>query len=213
MGSVGTWGCEYHEEGTWLILDVGGEVVAHGANLHICHVAQVQHTAAAGAQHDVIKLLDTLQCTLVLHGVLVGVFRKFTQGTHTCHEALSANGIEDIVRCQVILCHNIRFQPYTQSIGVTQTLHVTDARYTHQARLDVDIDVVRYEVFIVLTVSTLHGENLQDVVLALLHLHADFVHVGRQQSLCAGYAVLHVHCCHIWVGALLEVDVDFHFTV
>ena len=73
LGGVSTWCLEHHKEGAWLVLDIRCEVVAHGTNLHFGHVAQVQHTAATGAQHDVVELLYTLQCTLVLHRVLVGV--------------------------------------------------------------------------------------------------------------------------------------------
>ena len=213
LSGISTRCREHHAEGTRLVLDVRGEVVTHGTNLHLGHVAQVQHTTATGAQHDVIELLDGLQCTLVLHGVLVGVLRQFAQGTHTSHETLSADGVEDVVRSQVVLCHHIRLQPDTQSIGVTQALNVTHTGDTHQFRLDVDVDIVRHEVLVVLAVSTLHGKNAQNVVLSLLHLHTDLGHIGRQQGLGAGDAILHIHRRHVGVGALLEIDVDLHLTV
>ena len=73
LGGVGTWCSEYQEERTRAVLDIRGEVVAHGTNLHFCHVVEVQYAATTCAQHDVVELLDSLQRTLVLHGVLVGV--------------------------------------------------------------------------------------------------------------------------------------------
>ena len=76
---IGTRSREYHEHSTGTVLDVRGKVVTHGTNLHLCHVTKVQHAATAGAQHDVVKLLNGLQRTLVLHGVLVGVCRLLSQ--------------------------------------------------------------------------------------------------------------------------------------
>ena len=76
LGSIGARSLEHHEDGTGLATDVGDEVVAHGANLHISHITQMkQMTAVAGLEHDVIELLDGFQRSLVLHRVLVGIFR------------------------------------------------------------------------------------------------------------------------------------------
>ena len=119
LRGISTWSREHHADGTWFVLDVGCEVVAHGTYLHLCYIAQVQDAAATGTQHDVVELFDGLQRTLVLHGVLVGVLRLFTQGTHTSYEALSTDSSEDIVRRQTVLGHHIGLQPDAQGVRVT----------------------------------------------------------------------------------------------
>ena len=49
LGGVGTGGSEHNEHSTRTVLYVRREVVAHGTNLHISHVAQVQYSATTGA--------------------------------------------------------------------------------------------------------------------------------------------------------------------
>ena len=68
LGGVGTRRLENHQHSTGGSIDIRHKAVALSTNLHRSHVAQVQHVAAlSGAQHDVVKLLDGLQRTLVLH--------------------------------------------------------------------------------------------------------------------------------------------------
>ncbi len=173
----------------------------------------MKHATTAGAEHDVVEFLYTLQRTLVLQVVLVGIARLLTQCTYSRHETLSANGRKDFFGGESVLCHHVRLQPDTQSVGVTQTKHVTYTCDTHQARLDVDIDIVGNKVFVILAVNTLYSENLQDVVLTLLHLHTDFVYVGWQQRLRTAHAVLHVHSCEVGICTLLEIHVNLHITI
>ena len=142
FGGIGARCCEYQEEGTRTVLNIRSEVVAHGTNLHLGNVTQVQYAATAGAKHDIVELLNGLQGTLVLHRILVGVLRHFAQRTYSRHEALSANGSKDVVRSQAILSHHVGLQPDAQGIGITQALYVTHAGDTHQTRLEVDIDIV-----------------------------------------------------------------------
>ena len=111
------------------------------------------------------------------------------------------------------MCHHVGLQPDAQSIGVTKAQHITHTGNTHQARFDIDINVVRHEVLVIFTVGTLYGKDLQNVVLTFFHLYADLSDIGGQQCLSTGYTVLHVHRCHVWVGALLEVDVNLYVTV
>ena len=173
----------------------------------------MQKTAATGAQDDVIEFLYTLQCTLVLQVVLIGITRLLTQCTHSRHEALSANGRKDIFGGESVLRHHVRFQPDTQSIGVTEAQYITYSSDTHQTRLYVDIDIIGDEVFIIPAINTLYSKNLQDVVLTFLHLHTDLVYVSWQQRLRTAYAVLHVHSCQIGIGTLFEIHVNLHITI
>ena len=111
------------------------------------------------------------------------------------------------------MCHHVGFQPDTQGVGVSQVLYATHTSNTHQTWFDIDIHVVRNEVFVVLTVNTSHCKDLQDVVLSFLHCHTDLGNVGRQQRLCLGNAVLHVYRSHVGIDALFEIYVDFNITV
>ena len=77
LGGIGSRRSKHHKEGTRTVLNVRREVVAHGTDLHLSHVAQVQHAASTGAQHDVFELILRLQRSLILHVVLIGVTRLF----------------------------------------------------------------------------------------------------------------------------------------
>ena len=213
LSGVGTWCLEHHEDSTWLVVDIGDEVVTDRTNLHIGDITQMQQmTAVAGTQHDVIKLLDSLQGTFVFHRILVGILRLLSQGTRGRDETLSSNGGKHIVGIQSVLCHHVRLHPDTQGVGVTQTHHITHTSDTHQSWLDIDINIVRDEVIVVLTVDTPNGTYLQDVTLLLHHLYTDLCHIGRQQCRCSGDAVLYVHRRHVRVGTLLEVHLDTHIS-
>ena len=73
---------EDQHEGTRLATDVRDETIALGTDLNIGHLFQMQHvTTVGGLDHDVLKLLNLLQRTLILHGVLVLVIRLLTEVT------------------------------------------------------------------------------------------------------------------------------------
>ena len=120
---------------------------------------------------------------------------------------------KDIVRSEPVLSHHIGLQPDTQGIRITQALYITHTSDTHQARLDVDINIVGDEVLVILVVGTSHSEDTQNIVLSLLHLYTHLIDISRQQGLCTGHAVLHIHRSHVGVGTLLEIDIDLHLTV
>ena len=119
LSGIGTGCLEHHEDGAWLAVDVRKEVVAHGTDLHISHIAQMQQVAAlAGSQYDLVELFDGLQRTLVFHGVLVAVLRLCTQATRGGHKALATDGCEHVVGFQTVLCHYVGLHPDAQRIGV-----------------------------------------------------------------------------------------------
>ena len=166
--------------------------------------------AVVRLEHNVVELLNGLQRTLVLHRVLVGVVRLSTQGTRGSNEALTANGSKHVVWLQAILCHHVWLHPDAQRIRVTKRHHVAHTRDTHQAWLQVDVDVVSHEVIVILAIHAPQGTNLQDVALHLEHLHTHFRHLRRQQSSGTRHTVLHVHSRDVRVGALLEINYDAH---
>ena len=211
LGSVGARGLEHHVDGARLAVDVGGEAVAHGADFHLSHIAQVQQvTAVAGAQHNLVELLDGLQRALVLHRVLVGILGLLTQRTRCGDETLPADSGEHIVGLQIILRHHIGLEPDSQGIGVTQRYHVAHAGDAHQSGLDVDVDIVGDKVGVILAVHALQRADVQDVTLLFHHLHAHLRHLGGQQRCGTAHAVLHVHGSQVGVGALLKEHLNRH---
>ena len=209
LRSVGAGSLEHHVDGARLSIDVRREVVAHGTNLHLGDIAQMQQMAAfAGAQHDVIELLNGLQRALVLHGVLIGILTLLAQRTRCRDEALSADSGEHIVGLQTILRHHVGLQPDAQRIGVAEGHHVAHAGDTHQTGTNVDVNVVGDEVGVILAVDALQRADVQDVALLLHHLHTHLRHLRGQQGGSTAHAVLHIHGSEVGVGALLEVDLN-----
>ena len=133
--------------------------------------------ALAGAQHNLVELLDGLQCALVLHRVLVSVLGLLAQRTRCSDETLAADGSEDIVGIKSVLCHYIGLEPDAQGIGVTQCHHIAHTGDTHQSGPYIDVDVVSDEISVILTVHALQGADVQDVTLLLHHLHTYVGHL------------------------------------
>ena len=80
FGGVGSWSLEDHVDGARLAVNIGREAVAHGSNLHLGHISQVQQvTAFAGAEHNIVELLDSLQCTLIFQRVLISILGLLAQ--------------------------------------------------------------------------------------------------------------------------------------
>ena len=208
---VGSGRLENHQHRAGVAVDVGEAGVTDRTDFHVRYVAQVQHVPAVRrAQHDVPELLHTLQCTFVLQRVLVFVLRPLAKRTRTDDETLAVDGGEHVVRSQAVLRHHIRFHPDAQRIRIAQRVHIAHTRDTLQTRLDIDVHVVGNKLAVILAVGAPNGQNAQDVVLLFLYRYAHFRHLRRKQRRGLGYAVLHVHCRHVGVGALLEEYRDLH---
>ena len=107
-------------EHTRFAVHVGRHRVGFRADLHRRYIPQVQHVAVVlRTDDDVLKLLDGLERTFVLHRVLVGVLRLLTERTGGGDETLGTDGRRDIVRLESVLRHHVRLHPYAQGVGVT----------------------------------------------------------------------------------------------
>ena len=127
-----------------------------------------------------VELLNRLERTFVLHRVLVGIFRLLAECTGGRYETLRADSGRYIVGCQSVLRHYVGFEPNAQGVGVTEVVHITYTRDTHNTRFDVDVDKVRDEVIVVLAVGGFESGDLQDTVLHLTNRHADLRHIAWQ---------------------------------
>ena len=185
------------------------ECVGLCAQFHAGHVFHAQHVAVLlGTEHDVLKLRDVGQTTFVLHRELECVRRVFTQRTGRRFQVLFAQCVGDVRWYQTVLCHHVGLQPDTQAVGVTHGHHVAHAFDTLDLRHDVDVKVVGQENLVVAVVRAIKRTDLQETRLTLVRGHTDSRHLGRQQTLCAAHAVLHVHGRHVGVGALGEIYLD-----
>ena len=192
--------------------------VADGSELHRGDVLEAQHGAVVvGSDDDVLELGNLLQSALVLQGVLedvlhaqavVAVDGLLAELSGGGLEVLFGQGCRDVFRHDAILRHHVGFHPDAHRIGAAQLHDVAHALQALHLRDDVDVEVVRDEVLVVLSVGAGQGVDLQEGRLALHGLYAHSRDLGGQQALCPRHAVLHVDGCHVGVGALLEVDVD-----
>jgi hypothetical protein len=95
---------------------------------------------------------------------------------------LLADGGGDIAGRQVVLRELVGAQPDAHGIvGRAEQDRVADARRPPQLVDHVDERVVRYENRVVAPVRRRHGDHFQDRRGALLHLHAEPLHLLRQQ--------------------------------
>ena len=172
---------EYHKEAAGFTVHERSHRVGFGTDLNRCNILEVQHvTVTLGTNDDILKLFDRLECSFVLHRVLIRVLGLLTERTGRGNETLRTDGRRDIVRVQTILGHDVRFQPYTQRIRVTQVIDLTHTRHTLNAGLDVDVNIVRDEVRVILTIGRFETRDLQDIILTFGYRHTGLQHVCRK---------------------------------
>ena len=194
------------------------EGVADSTKLHVGDVLEPKQGAVRiGAYHDVLELRDFLQTSFVLQGVLIVVLDAVAmRAVHGLLAQLSGwrlqvllcQSIRDVGGNDVVLRHQLRFHPDAQRVCAAKQHDVAHALYALDLRNDVDVEVVRDEVLVVLAVLAAQRVNLQERRLALHGLHTNPCHIGGQQALRPRNAVLHVDRCHVGVCALLEDDVN-----
>ena len=112
----------------------------------------------------------------------------------------------NIARDQAVLRHLIRLHPHAHRIGAAQHHQLSNTLNTQQLGLDIDVDIVGKEMLIEGVVGRRNGEDLQHTRLPFYRLHAYHFHLRRQLRRSGRNLVLHIHRCHIGVGALLEID-------
>ena len=119
-GCVGSRGLIDEKEHTRHTVHERGHGIGLRTDLYLRYVLEVQHrTVVLGTQHDVLKLLDALERTFVLHRVLERVLGLLTERTGSGHETLGIYSGSYIVRHESVLSHHFRVQPYTQRVRVT----------------------------------------------------------------------------------------------
>ena len=132
------------------------------------------------------------------------------QRTRSHLNVLLVQHVGHVGRCQSVACHLQRVQPDAHRVVGTHHVHLTYARNTAQSRFDVNLDVnlriVSQERTVERRVRTIDSYLLDVRGLALAYRQTALHHVAGQSALHGGGTVLHVHHCHVRVGALTEED-------
>ena len=120
QGGVGARGLIDEVEHTRHTVDIRGHGVALRADLYRRYILQIQYVSALRrTKYDILKFLDALERSLVLHRVLIRVLGLLAEGTGGGHETLRRDGIGYIARLEAILRHLIRLHPYAQRVRVS----------------------------------------------------------------------------------------------
>ena len=205
---VGAGGLVHNGDDGRAFCAFGGEGIVPGAQLDIGHISEAQYLAAFRAQDDAAEFLHGSETAAVFQFVFVRVLRHLAQGAHRSHQALRAHGRKKILRHELVCRHYIRFHPDTQGERIAQALHLSNACHTGKAGLYGYVQVVGNEFGVIGAVRTFQLEHLQDVVLLFGHAHAKLQYFLREERLRHGNPILHVHGCHVRVGARLEEHED-----
>ena len=206
-GCIGTCCLEYHVKNGRFTIHFTTETIGHRTQLHIGHVFQAEYrTVALRTDHRILKFFHALQPTAVFHGKLEHILRTFAQRTGRSFNVLLAQHGSYIRRNQAVLCHPLRLQPDTHTIGITQLHNVSYPFDTFDLGKYVNIQIVGKEGLIVTSIVADHSTDLEEASLTFLRAYTDFSYLGGQQSLCLGYTVLYIYRRHVGVGALFEVN-------
>ena len=196
-----------------MTVDTVGKRISLATELNAGDVFQAEHlTVFRRADDNVFKLRRRLEASSVTQGVLERLVLTLADRTRRGFDVLFGKGGRDVARHELVLGHDIRFEPDAHGVVTTHHHSVADTRNTLHFWDNVDLGVVLDELFGVLVLFIDEGEHHQHTVLAFVRRHADLGHLGRQQTLCARNAVLHVHRCHVGIDTLFERNGDAGFT-
>ena len=186
-----------------------GEGVGAASQFHLGHILHPYHIAVSrGTDNHVLKVGCFAQAAFVAQGILEGLVFSLTDGTGSRFDVLFRQNAGNVRRHQVVFRHFFGIQPDTHGIVGTHHHGVAHTLDTLHLGDDVDFGVVLDKVGRIFIGHVHDGENYQHGALAFLRNHTDLGNFRRQQALCLGHTVLHVHRSHIRVGALFESNVD-----
>ena len=181
--------------------------IGFAAQLDVGDVFQAQDRAVGFRQdHDLTELFGRLVTPAVFHRVLERVLRVLAQRTGRRLDVLLGKRGRHVRRNELVLGHDVGFQPDAHRVVGAEGEHLADAVDTLDTRLDVDLRVVRQEEFVVGVVGAVQREDLHHGGLALHGLYTDLSDLGGQLAGGARYLVLYVDGRHVGVDALTEID-------
>ena len=181
--------------------------VGFASQLDVRDILQAQDRAVVlSHEYDLPELFRGHQTSAVFHRILECVLRVFTQRTGRRFDVLLGERRRHVRRDEFVLGHHIGLEPDTHRVVGSQREGFADARDTENARLDVDLQIVRQERLVVGVVGAVKREYFHHGGLALHGGHTDLRHLRGQLSGSARYSVLHVDGGHVGIDSLTEVN-------
>ena len=206
-GCIGACRLEYHVKNSRFAIHLTAEAISHRTQLYIGYILQAEYrTVALRTDYGILEFLHTLQSSAILHGKLEDILRTLTQRTGRSFNVLLTQHGSNIRRNQGILRHPFRFQPDTHTVCISQFHYISYSLYAFDLRQYIDVQIIGKERLIITPVVADQSTNLEEAGLTLLRAYTDFGYLGRQQTLCLSYTVLHIHCRHIRIRTLLKVN-------
>ena len=188
-------------------VDLAQVLVRLCSELDICDIFQSQHLAIRqGSDYDILELVGLLQSTPISHSILEGLVGILSKRTGCRLDILLAQRLRDIGRYQLILRHNIGFEPDTHRVVRASHIYIAHTRNTGDGWHKVNLDIVHDKGTVVRAIRAVQRHSLQDTRLSLLDGNTRLNNLRRELSGGTRYAVLHIDRCHIGIGTLLEVD-------
>ena len=163
--------------------------------------------------NDVFEFFRLLQTSLITDGILERLITTFTELSGCGFDVLFCQYTGNIRRYQVILCHNIRFQPDTHGVILSHHIGITHTFHTLNFRNQVDLRVVFNKLNVIFIFCIVQREDQQHRVLTFLSSYTDFGYFGRQQTLCHRNTVLNVNRSHIRISTLVKIYTDICRTI
>ena len=181
--------------------------VGFASQLDVRDILQAQKRAVGlGHEHDLPEFFRGHQTSAVFHRILECIVRVLTQRTGRRFDVLFGECRCYVRRDELVLGHYIGLEPNTHRIVGTEREGLADACDTEDAGLDVDLQVVRQERFIVGVVGTVQRKDLDHRGLPFHGRHANLCDFGRQLAGGPRNAVLHVDGSHVGIDSLAEVN-------
>ena len=117
FGRIGTCRLEHHAGYTRMTVHTTVVSVAVLSQLDIGNVFQFQDFAiVGGTDNDLPEFFGSNETSGVLHRILISLIGIFTERTGSRFDILLGKHTGDIGWNQFVLCHHVRFHPYTHTI-------------------------------------------------------------------------------------------------
>ena len=181
LRGVRTGRLEDHRADARMAVGVTFVSVGFAAQFDVGDVLQTQERAVGlREQHDFTELFGRLVASAVFHRVLERVLGVLAQRTGRRFDVLLGQRRRHVRRDELVLGHYVGLQPDAHRVFCAEGEHLADAADTLDARLDVDLQVVRQEGLVVGVIGAVEREDLDHRGLALHGRHTDLRDLGRK---------------------------------
>ena len=183
------------------------EIIVQRTQFHSGYILDSQHLSIWQSLHNHILITRFfLVGSSIFQHILKGVFGISTQRSCGCFQILLIEHTSHICRNQSILSHLVGIQPNAHGIVGTNHIHIAHSWNSGETRFYIDFRVIGEETTVKTPIGTVQRDLLDVAGLAFSHRDTSTSHSAWQSSLHRCNSVLHIHHCHVGVGALTEKD-------